>query len=1604
MNSLLRFLSRTVFATLLALCLVPAQAVDLVGDDTDLFMVNPNIPVTVPNVLIILDNTSNWSAQSQNWPSTIDPVCSGVGITGNQQGDAEVCAIYKVIGNLTDQVNVGLMMFNDQDKGAYVRFPLKPMDDTWRPLLQSALTQISTNDSNDKTASNSSYDNPMNDAFRYYNSFATMGGANAASSQADGTAYTNPSTKTQFQLVANPNNICGNDYIIFIGNGFPNSVPVSPAIDSAAALLNDPNVVVNKTVVQNTGVNADIWARFLFDYGVKVSDGKYRSISTHTVDVCRDNCNTNQEILLRKMADVSAGSYYQTKDLSQIEAALKEIFQKVQAVNTVFAATTLPVSINVRGTNLNQVYIGVFRPDGNRSPRWLGNLKHYKLGVKDAAKGQLELRDANDVAAVNLQRGFIFNTATSIWTQDSTFWSFRTPFEPTDVGQESDEPDGDVVEKGGAAQKIRQVYDFPDASAAQTRKLYTCTGACNGGSQLKDFLFNSANADITAQELGTFLAKSVTSITASGATATATVAGGNTFVAGDIVVVAGAVPNVYNGTFTVLGSPAPTASTFSYTVSPAPDATKAYATQPGYALVPGTDRVTVTGATPAEYNAPTPVVVEAVVGSPNQFAYPISGSPSSAASGYTVTGHRRIPNGNLVWSSTTFEITATLPNHGYNSGDVVSVYGANETEFNVPGMFSSGFITRVDNNTFTYAPNGFPASATVTSAVATTADPNTGANPFSWNAGDRVRVTNGGSSNFNTPTTPAPTGANITNLSGNTFTYATSGTVSGSAVGVFTAERVFTTDKNTWTISGASVSGSAITLTLTGMQNLLPGQLPHPFVATDPITVNNVICRRSNGNIIPCVTGAAAGATSFTATVSSANNSGVTTVTVTFPADSTQIATFTINSPGNTLVWSASANSPTFSKAVTINTLAAGEATVTASGTVFVTKPEDLTSKVTSISSGAVATGTITAALASSGDPAERDKVIAWMRGMDNRDDENENSDATDIRASVHGDVLHSRPAVVNYNRNGDDNDVFVFYGGNDGLLHVVKGGSAAAGGGKEQWAFVPTEFFGKLKRLREQAPAISSLTPRDYFFDGPMGVYTLDRNKDGKIEALAGDKVYLFIAMRRGGRMIYALDVSDPADPKFMWKRGCREATGNGSAAGSGGCDVGFGEIGQAWSEPKLGYLRKWPDTLALMFAAGYDAAVEDPQACFVTGWDATSVTYKAGLVPPSTMNATTCGTALSGGTSKTTNRTMGRGIFILNALTGDILWRAGPESGATRPVASMTYAMPGDLAVLRNRHNTANRATDIGFENVPLGYLDRIYVADTGGTVWRFDVADSSGASGEAPKYVITKLASIAVGPQSGVHAARDYRKFLYSPDVVYGADASGAIYDAVLLGSGDREHPFDMVVHNRFYMFKDRNVGSLTEVEVPLGSQPTPPAGVIVDTSSSTDLFDVTNNCLQVAANCDSGQTQDAARIDLGNADGWKLDYSLTGEKTVASATTAAGTVIFNTHEPKDDGLNNGPQGVCTSALGTARQYGLNYQDATAMDLFEGMPSQYVSGDGRSAVFAGGGYLPTPVPVVVQIDGYYQTVCSGVQCTNPGGLKLQSRIRTYWYRKGD
>ena len=51
------------------------------GIDTDIFTINSTNGGPPPNVLIVLDNTSNWARQSQHWPG------------GTQQGQSEVNAI-----------------------------------------------------------------------------------------------------------------------------------------------------------------------------------------------------------------------------------------------------------------------------------------------------------------------------------------------------------------------------------------------------------------------------------------------------------------------------------------------------------------------------------------------------------------------------------------------------------------------------------------------------------------------------------------------------------------------------------------------------------------------------------------------------------------------------------------------------------------------------------------------------------------------------------------------------------------------------------------------------------------------------------------------------------------------------------------------------------------------------------------------------------------------------------------------------------------------------------------------------------------------------------------------------------------------------------------------------------------------------------------------------------------------------------------------------------------------------------------------------------------------------------------------------------------------
>ncbi|MDH3319127.1 MAG: pilus assembly protein PilY, partial [Betaproteobacteria bacterium] len=118
---------------------------------------------------------------------------------------------------------------------------------------------------------------------------------------------------------------------------------------------------------------------------------------------------------------------------------------------------------------------------------------------------------------------------------------------------------------------------------------------------------------------------------------------------------------------------------------------------------------------------------------------------------------------------------------------------------------------------------------------------------------------------------------------------------------------------------------------------------------------------------------------------------------------------------------------------------------------------------------------------------------------------------------------------------------------------------------------------------------------------------------------------------------------------------------------------------------------------------------------------------------------------------------------------------------------------------------------------------------------------------------------------------------------------------------------------------------------------------------------------------------------------------------GEKVVSSATTVSGTTFFNTNQPSATAGG----GSCGSNLGIAREYLVNFSDAAAtLDL---NASGTISVADRATKHSGGGYLPSPVPVVVEIGGKrYQGVISGTSVQSPPGLTLERRTRVYWYKE--
>jgi len=121
------------------------------------------------------------------------------------------------------------------------------------------------------------------------------------------------------------------------------------------------------------------------------------------------------------------------------------------------------------------------------------------------------------------------------------------------------------------------------------------------------------------------------------------------------------------------------------------------------------------------------------------------------------------------------------------------------------------------------------------------------------------------------------------------------------------------------------------------------------------------------------------------------------------------------------------------------------------------------------------------------------------------------------------------------------------------------------------------------------------------------------------------------------------------------------------------------------------------------------------------------------------------------------------------------------------------MTNSIPGDV-----------RVVDLSGD----GFADRMYAADMGGRVWRFDIRNGQAAADLVWGGV---FASLGNGDLAVKTDATKNRRFFYAPDVSLMKTGTTNFIN-VGIGSGHREKPItDVTVVNRFYSLRDFNVFS-------------------------------------------------------------------------------------------------------------------------------------------------------------------------------------------------
>jgi Tfp pilus tip-associated adhesin PilY1 len=287
------------------------------------------------------------------------------------------------------------------------------------------------------------------------------------------------------------------------------------------------------------------------------------------------------------------------------------------------------------------------------------------------------------------------------------------------------------------------------------------------------------------------------------------------------------------------------------------------------------------------------------------------------------------------------------------------------------------------------------------------------------------------------------------------------------------------------------------------------------------------------------------------------------------------------------------------------------------------------------------------------------------------------------------GDIFHSNPLVVgrprsfindlsyrNYQAAYATRDSVIYAGSNGGFLHGFLTGEWQTttippgydrGTGEELFGFMPWPVRRNARHLPLDIGA------RDYYgVDGTPAAADVWFYSTPTQVAKATDgsewRTVLAGGLRQGGNAYYALDVTDPSSPTYpgyLWEFPAEDASAADLAA-----------IGETWGTPILTKVQ------VEIGGAPYERWVAIVTGGYARNGDPNDPTYDAAS-------------------------TAGRGIYILDVQTGEILGEKRFNASATDGRQEMRFAMPSTPSV---------------FDLDQDGYADVIYVGDLGGNVWKW------------------------------------------------------------------------------------------------------------------------------------------------------------------------------------------------------------------------------------------------------------------------------------------